>query len=224
MGQETRNHSVAGVVVLAGAAMIAFGATQPWATGAVTLRAWVRDVTPRSAWGFDLLLGPDGQYGDVTPLLIGGVAVLGVSALLLLVTRVPVVGILWRLLAVTTVVGLGLISVPAWGVVNDPPSVVGDPGSPTGEAFGLAASVAQSSGLLGVEPGVGLWLLTIGTGVAGIGALVPAIRGRTPEVEAALPSSTAVRMPAGWYPDQLEGSIVRFFDGVRWTGATRPRS
>jgi hypothetical protein len=117
-----------------------------------------------------------------------------------------------------------VISVPAWGVVNDPASVVAGPGFPSGETLGLAASVAQSSGLLAIEPGRGLWLLTIGTGIVGIGALVPAIRGRTPGMETARPSSTAARMSPGWYPDQLDGKVVRYFDGVRWTGATRPRS
>ena len=36
--------------------------------------------------------------------------------------------------------------------------------------------------------------------------------------------------PAGWYPDQVDASLVRWFDGTQWTeftqprGATRPRS
>jgi hypothetical protein len=229
MELDTRNHSVAGVALLAGATGIAVGATQPWATDAMTLEAWVAGAAPRGSLGFDRLLGPDGQYGDVTPLLLGGAAVLGVSALLLFVTRVPSVGVLWRLPAVTTVVGLGAISVPAWSAVHDPTSVVADPESPRGALRGAGTSVAAAAGVLDVQPGPGLWLLTIGCAVAGIGALVPAVRGRRIVLDAPAPSglrrpaSTGVRRPPGWYPDQSDGTFVRFFDGVRWTGATRPR-
>jgi len=225
MGQQTRNHSITGVAILAGAAMIAFAATQDWATEAVTLQAWVTGVAQHGALGFDLLPGPGTHYGDATPFLLGGAAVLGVSALLLFVTRVPVVGMLWRFMALATVVGLGAISVPAWGVVNNPASGLADPAS-SAQAGRLGTSVAQASGLLGVEPGRGLWLLTIGCATAGIGALIPALRGRTREPVESAPSGlrrSSMEMSPGWYPDQLDGGLVRFFDGVRWTRATRAR-
>jgi hypothetical protein len=227
MGQQTRNHSVAGVAVLAGAATIAFATTQAWVTGVATLGGWVAGATPEGSLGFDRLIEPGNRYGDVTPLLLGGAAVLGVSALLLFVTRIPVLGILWRLLALATVLGLGVISVPAWGAVNDPATMAADPTSHSGRALGLGASVAGSSGLLDIEPGLGLWLLTIGIAVAGIGAVVPAIRGRTREMDAVEPSGlrrSYTGATPGWYPDQLDVGLVRFFDGVRWTAATRPRA
>jgi|1185.fasta_scaffold294862_1 hypothetical protein len=221
-----RNHTVAGGAVLVGAALIAVGATQAWATGALTLRGWVAGETPHGSLGFDRLLGPGDRYGDVIPLLIGGATVLGVSALLLFVTRIPVVGILWRFLALATVVGLGVISVPAWSAVNDPASMVADPGAAAGRALGLEISVARSSNLLDITPGPGLWLLTIGIGIAGVGALTPAMGGRRPEPEVVAPSGlrrTSTGIPPGWYPDELDDTVVRFFDGVRWTAATRPR-
>jgi hypothetical protein len=187
----------------------------------------VAGATPEGSLGFDRLIQPGNRYGDVTPLLLGGAAVLGVSALLLFVTRIPVLGILWRLLALATVLGLGVISVPAWGAVNDPATMAADPTSHSGRALGLGASVAGSSGLLDIEPGLGLWLLTIGIAVAGIGAVVPAIRGRTREMDAVEPSGlrrSYTGATPGWYPDQLDAGLVRFFDGVRWTAATRPRA
>ena len=30
--------------------------------------------------------------------------------------------------------------------------------------------------------------------------------------------------PAGWYPDQQDPQLVRWFDGVRWTGHTQQRT
>lgn len=41
-----------------------------------------------------------------------------------------------------------------------------------------------------------------------------------------LQSGTGVRRssvsPAGWYPDQVDPALVRWFDGTNWTGATLP--
>lgn len=226
MGQQTRNHSVAGVALLAGAAMIAFGATQAWATGATPLVGRMAGLAPDGSLGFDLLLGPGGQLGDVKPLLLGGAAVLAVSALLLFLTRVPVLGVLWRLLALATVGGLGLASAAAWSVVKNPTSVLADGEWPVGQVHGMGTSVAQSFGVLDIQPGRGLWLLTIGCGVAGIGALIPAMRGRTVEVDPSGPTGlrrAPTELPPGWYPDQLDRGLVRFFDGAKWTPATRPR-
>jgi hypothetical protein len=216
MEQQTRNHSVAGVALLGGAAMIALGATRPWVTGDEPLLG----AASGDALGFDQLLGPGGRFGNVEPLLLGGAAVLGVSAALLFLTQVPVLGVLWRLPALATAVGLGLTSAAVWRVVNDPTSVMTDPGTPAGQVLGLGASI---------EPGLGLWLLTIGSVLAAVGTLIPARRSRTLVPEAPAPSGlrrapVGDRLWPGWYPDQLDRGLVRFFDGRQWTAATRPRS
>jgi type IV secretory pathway TrbL component len=42
--------------------------------------------------------------------------------------------------------------------------------------------------------------------------------------QAAPTSSPAPQMPpAGWYPDQADASLVRWFDGTQWTDVTQPR-
>jgi hypothetical protein len=57
--RHRRNNSVGGIAILVGAALIGFGATQPWATGAATI-AWgpLSGLTPNGKLGFDLLLAP----------------------------------------------------------------------------------------------------------------------------------------------------------------------
>lgn len=38
-------------------------------------------------------------------------------------------------------------------------------------------------------------------------------------------SSPAPQLPpAGWYPDQADTSLVRWFDGTEWTDFTQPRT
>ena len=37
------------------------------------------------------------------------------------------------------------------------------------------------------------------------------------------PSPTPQLPPAGWYPDQADASLVRWFDGTQWTDFTQPR-
>jgi hypothetical protein len=229
MGRATRNHSVSGVALLLAAAITAFGATQSWATGAATV-PWGRfaGVAAHGSPGFDFLLMPGGHYGDVRPLLLGGAAALAVLALLLFVTRVPGLGVLWRLIALVTAALLGFAAVSAWTVVNDPSTVVATTtDSSFGQALGIGVSLAKSFGLLELQPGIGLWLLTIGTGLAAIAALIPAGRGWSmatpgPAPRAFQPPGGAT-LSAGWYQDQLDGRFLRYFDGMRWTDAIRPR-
>jgi hypothetical protein len=122
---------------------------------------------------------------------------------------------------------LGLAAAAGWGVVDDPASVVADPESATGTILGLGVSIGEFFGVATLRPGLGLWLLTVGAGFAAIGALIPAARGRIVDAPGApmagYPPSHPGPMAAGWYPDQIDGRFVRFFDGVRWTDAIRPR-
>jgi hypothetical protein len=110
---------VGGIAILVGAALIGFGATQPWATGAATI-AWgpLSGLTPNGKLGFDLLLAPDGLYGDVKPLILGATIFMAIVALLLIATRVRGLGMLWRILTLSTAAGLGLICATAWSVVS----------------------------------------------------------------------------------------------------------
>ncbi|MDV8001050.1 DUF2510 domain-containing protein [Rhodococcus sp. IEGM 1408] len=76
----------------------------------------------------------------------------------------------------------------------------------------------------------------IGMGLLGTAVLF--IRGRDPEEnvwgrltrgQSARPvghaqSQTAGQQPAGWYLDQADPTLVRWFDGSQWTAATLPKS
>jgi hypothetical protein len=239
--RETRNNSVAGILVLAGSALTGFAATRAWVTGPVaTDRARWAGLTPSGVFGIDLLQAPGGGHGDVEQFMAGAAVVLALSAVLLLVTRIPVLGVLWRILALLAVAGLAVLCGTAWGVVNDPTSALRDGAFPV-ERVGAGTSADGSVGALQIEPGQGLWLLTLGCCAAGIGALVPAMRGSrvvavpsgvAPVPRQFLPSggppsapTRAIRsMPRGWYPDQFDPSRVRWFDGVEWTQFTQPRA
>jgi hypothetical protein len=228
MVEDTRNHTVAGIGLLIGSAVSAFGASQAWVSlGATAPLGQNAGLGGHLSLGFDHFRTPSGDSGNLKPLLIGGAVALAVLALLLFATRIPGLGLLWRLVALMIAGLLGLTAAAGWGVINDPASVIADPESSAGPIIGLGLSIAEFFGAASVEPGLGLWLLTVGAGVAAIGALIPATRGRnvvTPSAPvAAFQSPNPGPKPAGWYPDQMDGRFVRFFDGARWTDAVRPR-
>lgn len=230
MHRQVRNHTITGIFLLISAFVIAFGATQPWVTGAVQILGVgpLAGARPNGGLGFDQLLVPGGRAGDVTPVLLGAAAGLGVTALLLLVTRIRGLGLLWRMVALVATAVPALVAFSAWSVVEDPASVVADDGSFLGVALDTAVSAVEGAGLAAVDPGVGLWLLTVGSALAAIGVFVPAIRSRVPlqdgspagPWQSGSPGLSAV--PPGWYPDQRETGALRFFDGARWTAHTRP--
>ena len=223
MADQTRNHSVAGVVMVVGAAVVGFASTQPWVAGGASV-PWgpLGGLGLKGSMGFDVFVLPGGESGNVQPLILGGAAVLLVMALLLFVTRAPGVGIVWRVGALATALALGIGSAVAWSVVKNPASVVDASDTSLGGHLEDAASLAQGLGVLDVRPGAGLWLLTVGTGIAAIAGVIPAIRGQRAE---SAPSSQqpAPGALAGWYPDQLDPRFVRYFDGTRWTPFTQPR-
>lgn len=244
MERHTRNNAVAGVPVLVGAALMGFAATQPWANGTVTVPAgWFAGMMPGTNPGFDWLLTPGGGYGDVRPLMIGASAVAALAAIFLSATRMRGLGVLWRLLALPAVVGMSALAVSTWSVVNNPASVLADPGSPLGRLLEGGVSGLDAIGLLGIRPGMGLWLLTVGCGIAAIGLLIPALRHSTyiPDaggppvgVGPAVPRSAGFpghrvgaaspgheALPAGWYPDQSDSALVRWHNGVQWTDFTQ---
>lgn len=47
---------------------------------------------------------------------------------------------------------------------------------------------------------------------------------RRAESQPVVPQAPTPQLPpAGWYPDQGDSSIVRWFDGTQWTDFTQPR-
>lgn len=224
MERHRRNHAVAAITMIVGGCLALFGATQAWVTGAAAV-PWppIANLSPNGSLGFDTLLLSDRGYGDVTPLLFGATGLLGAAALLLLITRVRGLGLLWRMVGLGAVAVLGFICLLSWRVVQDPMSVVPGEESVLGDVLDAGFSLAQSAGLVQVRPGLGLWLLTIGCGVAAIGVLIPAFRYRLPPPAAAAASNAALtESRPGWYPDQSGGEVLRWFDGNRWTSDTRP--
>jgi hypothetical protein len=228
MARGTRNHSVTGVALLVSAALIGFASTQAWVATALHAPAGLLgELGPNYAFGFDKFPSEGSRGSDIRPILVVGSVGLAVFALLLFVTRVPGLGVLWRLLASLCVAASGFTAAIAWTTVKSPVSVVTDPESFFGSSFGTGINFAQNLGFLDIQPAMGLWLLTVGTGIAGIGLLIPAIRGQkwdtaTPTAQPTFPPPTSVPA-AGWYPDQVDGRFLRYFDGVRWTDAIRPR-
>jgi hypothetical protein len=86
-----------------------------------------------------------------------------------------------------------------------------------GMAVGFLAGVAifWTVGLLLIPIGV------IGAIVSGIVMLASPAAPR--QIQSAPPPGWQAGMAPGWYPDQQNPAMVRYFDGRVWTSSTQPR-
>lgn len=74
---------------------------------------------------------------------------------------------------------------------------------------------------LGIVLGWLLFFSVIGAIVSGIVVLVQ--RNPTSHVSSQRQSSQAPGLAPGWYPDQSDPNLRRYFDGRTWTSGTAPR-
>ncbi len=96
-----------------------------------------------------------------------------------------------------------------WVLVLDPITVVGRPTWFTADAPLLVSSLRGAT----LEAGVGLYLLTIGTAVGVLAALVPAFH-----THRVVKSHNSARgLEPGWYPAPNSRRRTRYWDGEKWT-------
>lgn len=73
---------------------------------------------------------------------------------------------------------------------------------------------------------IGGWLVFLGIILTAISGLVLLLVRRTsapPAAAVRYPTGTAGMAP-GWYPDQNDPDLMRWFDGRNWTSGTAPRN
>lgn len=176
MRERSRGIAVGGLVVLVGALVIGFATTQPW----VHLGTSVLDVfgiSPSVSVRFgDVPLGSVGGP-DLAIVLLGGDVLLAVLAVLLVAVRGRGPRILLRLGCGLLAAAAGVVAIGMWVAIGSP-ATIGDLPN-TNQVIDTAArllALARDGGVLDVAPGTGLWLLTIGAGLALVGACLPAVR------------------------------------------------
>jgi len=67
-----------------------------------------------------------------------------------------------------------------------------------------------------------IFLIVIGVLVTVVGVLVSVISRSSSTGRRTAPLIRTAQ-PAGWFPDQADPRLLRWFDGQRWTAQTRPR-
>jgi hypothetical protein len=218
MFRERRNNSLAGVLLLLGALLTAFGAARPWAQitiNALNLKALKLDLSAVPQLSADA--------GNLQAAVFGAAALMGVSALLLIGTRARGLSVIWRVAGLLGVLGPALLTYYLWAVaLGDPAKVLDDPSASTlDKTLGIAELLLSHAGLITISPGQGLYAMTAGAVVALIGCFMPGSRGRE-QVALATPEPAMQQVPAapaGWYPVN-DGQ--RYWDGRGWTDHFNP--
>ncbi len=177
MVRHRRNNAPAGFVLLVGALLMAAGSTLPW--GEFDVAAGL-DQPPlpyngNHIFGFDQTIAYDGSVSNFgrTILIISGIVTL--CALALFATRVRGLGAAWRVIALGSLVPVAPVIGSLWSIFDETPGTdLEQADSPPVRAFGLALRTHGVTSIVGP----GLMLLSLGFGVAVVGALLPASRSR----------------------------------------------
>jgi hypothetical protein len=178
MHRHLRSNSIAGLMLLLGAILIAAGSLAPWAKIS-------GPEIPLAAAGKEKDLGLDivpilHRSGDVNikTILLVVTAVIASCAIALIVTRVRWLGVLCRLGALAALTVPVLLTLLLWrDITRDPADVLEDPNARVLDKIkGLFGSALEHLHLIKIEPDLGLWLLTAGILVAVLGVSVPTVR------------------------------------------------
>ncbi|HEY0166736.1 MAG TPA: hypothetical protein VGB75_06805 [Jatrophihabitans sp.] len=176
MFRHRRNNGLAGIVMLNGVVLMAFGSTLPW--GRFEVGGTNKETLPYGGsheFGFDQTITSDGSLSDFGPTILVISGVVALCALALFATRIRGLGALWRVISLVSLVPVALVVGSLWSVFDDDPGTeMEGTDSALVRAFGLAMRTNAVSS--SIEPG--LFLITIGCGVAVVGSLIPAFRSK----------------------------------------------
>jgi hypothetical protein len=197
MYRRRRSNVVPGVLLFLAAIVIGFATMQPWAhVSGPAFTVGLGDAKSPNI-GFNMMPNADMGQDYTQPFLVGAAVALAVLGLALIATRVRGLGVVWRILAVLALALPALAAYVLWTYVNDPAGTVSESSDDVGtQLSALGLSLAQGIGLVKIEPGPGLWLLTAGTILALLAIVIPARR----STEFIPPSGRNARavMPVGY--------------------------
>ena len=190
MIRHRRNNAGAGVLLLLAAMLMGFSAVLPWAqfTGpSLSLGHATTQI------GYDYTPGVNAPTGDTTRAVIIGFAIaLAILALALIATRVRGLGVLWRLLA------LPILALAAWGVwefwataIAQPDRFLADSPDVADQIFGAGFRLAELIGVVHVDAGAGLWIVSAACVLGLLALVIPAGR------SVVGPANSAVGPPYG---------------------------
>lgn len=184
MIRHRRNNGLGAILMLNGVLLMAFGSTLPW--GDFTLHgyggpgpgdvSYGRETLPYGGshiFGFDQTITPHDWLFDSGPVIQVVSGVVALCALALFATRIRGLGALWRVISLASLVPVALVIGSLWSVFDETPGTdISQSDSAPVRAFGLAMTTRAVSSSIGP----GLFLLTIGCGLAAVGSLIPAFR------------------------------------------------
>lgn len=183
MVRHRRNNGLAAIVMLNGVLLMAFGSTLPWGEfrvgpGAIEFGGFNNETLPYGGnhiFGFDQTITPHDWLFDSGRVILIISVVVALCALALFVTRVRGLGALWRVISLVSLVPVAMVIGSLWSVFDETPGTdIAQSDSAPVRAFGLAMQTGLVTSLIGP----GLFLVTIGFGLAAVGSLIPAFRSK----------------------------------------------